>query len=104
MTEFKTGANVANWIEANVPASQRETHKTAEAAAIWWLACQQAESYREMSMRELSQMLVDGLPALTLDDVTEELTARRVDAGVDELNPDTEIEADLRGFWGIEGG
>lgn len=99
---FWTGTDVAEWIEAHVKYDKVASGN--EQLAVWWFAVQNARIISEdYTLREIAEMLVDGVKAYDMDDVTEEVRARHgYESGepdVDHVQVDKDIEDDLLNFF-----
>lgn len=72
--KFWTHEDVTDWITLNVSNYRIAElgQKSSLDAALWWLAWESAEVYRESTMRELAEMVMDGLPPLDESDLTAE--------------------------------
>lgn len=70
--KFWTGDDVVKWIAENVPGDKLGS-STNEEAAIWWHACLLAEYFNDLSRKDMARELVEGIPAVGLDNITEEL-------------------------------
>lgn len=100
---FWVAGDVVAWIAANADWSGAGQESPTE-AALWWLAVWQAEMLVDTNTRkDWAQMLVDGIPALTLDELSEHLQDSH-----DHENPnpnpthaevDADIERQLEDFW-----
>lgn len=101
--KFWTVYDVAKWIAANVPLDEWREHGHKRNAAIWWSAFSNAEAMRDLNMREMTELIVEGSRPWRGKDVTDQLQAQYEDAGGDateEVNQN--IENDLRTFWNVK--
>jgi hypothetical protein len=99
--KFDTAAKVSAWIMANRPPDPADGRDTMT-QALWWFAYEQEEQISYMNRRERMEMLVEGLPALTEQNLTDSLTQEYEDAPFangDDESVNQEIEDRLCTFW-----
>jgi len=98
---FWEAEDVVDWVKANVP--DKDAPDGSEAAVLWWKACIDADSLRDLNARELAQFCLDGMSPTTIQDVTDELQAPHLDEPywwtVEEF--DNDVEDKLRDHFGL---
>lgn len=99
---FWTAKDVMVWIEAHVDPG-KVGEDTPEESARWWKANVDAESYSEMSSRDLAEFCLNGMTPNTLDDVTDEVQAPHLGETVETTTDlDDYVESQLRKFFGVD--
>lgn len=96
--KYWTHKDVEIWISIHVDLNEAN-QETPEAAALWWKACMDAESLRDLNGREMAQFCLDGMEPTSLNDITEEIQARHEDAEETVAEIDEMWENELHDFF-----
>lgn len=69
LTEIRTIDTLMQWIEENVPEDNRGTNGSIRDEAEWFLACMQAASMSENSLKDNAHICLYGMPTINGNDL-----------------------------------
>lgn len=101
---LRTVANIRAWVgcETSPPGTKGAfwTSQALDKEVLWWFACWQAKEWGDLRTKDIANILLQGLPPLTLAMLQEELDSAH--ESEDESEPAArQIEAHLRRHFGL---